>query len=200
MPPTRSKRPRSQAQRAFRPAESVLAMEASALPRMWSPWSDEDDEEDEFLRFGDVAVVCIDGPLSQRGGWFFDGYESVADRISCALECDEIKAVVLKINSPGGVVAGCFETVKALRAGKTKPVYAYADECAASAAYALACVADQIWLPASGMVGSVGVIGVVEDYTEAMAMHGVRVAVLTTGARKADGNPAVALTVTRRPA
>lgn len=194
MPPTRSKRPRSQAQRAFRPAESILAMEASALPRMWSPWSDEDDEDDEFLRFGDVAVVCIDGPLSQRGGWFFDGYESVADRISCALECEEIKAVVLKINSPGGVVAGCFETVKALRAGKTKPVYAYADECAASAAYALACVADQIWLPASGMVGSVGVVCARYDETKADEEEGVRVDVIAVGKRKTDGNPHVKVT------
>ena len=67
-------------------------------------------------------------------------------------------------------------------------------ECAASGAYALACVADQIWLPASGMVGSVGVVCARYDETKADEEEGVRVDVIAVGKRKTDGNPHVKVT------
>jgi ClpP class serine protease len=147
-------------------------------------------------RVGPVAIVSVRGSLAQRGSWWATGYDDIVSRFEAALATDA-STVLLDIDSPGGEVAGCFAAVRDMRAAAArsgKRVVAFAGECAASAAYALATVASEVYLPESGMVGSVGVIGVVEDYTEAMAMHGVRVAVLTTGARKADGNPASPMT------
>lgn len=144
-------------------------------------------------RIGALAIVSVRGPLQQRGSWWALGYDDVVTRFRAACESDAT-TIMLDLDSPGGSVAGCFAAVREMRemaaaAGKT--VVAFANEAAYSAAYALATVASTICVPEAGGVGSVGVIGMVEDYTEAMAQAGVRCAVLTTGARKADGNPAV---------
>jgi ClpP class serine protease len=144
-------------------------------------------------RIGALAIVSVRGPLQQRGSWWALGYDDVVTRFRAACESDAT-VIMLDLDSPGGSVAGCFAAVREMRemaASAGKAVVAFANEAAYSAAYALATVASQIYVPESGGVGSVGVIGMVEDYTEAMAQAGVRCAVLTTGARKADGNPAV---------
>lgn len=156
--------------------------------------ADEDDECDGFERCGDVAVVTVEGPLMQRGSWWRDGYEAVQRRIASAMADGATTAVLLKINSPGGVCAGMSEAFKAIRASRTKPVIAYADEVAYSAAYGLACCADEIWVPESGGVGSVGVLTTRVDATEALKLEGVRVEVVAIGDRKADGMPATQVT------
>jgi len=143
---------------------------------------------------GDVAVVAIDGPLMQRGNtWWFDGYDSVCDRVKAALAEPRARAVVMKINSPGGTAAGCFEAVRSIRAMQRtsgKPLYAYADEQACSGAYALACAASSIFLPPAGEVGSVGVISAVVSMQKAFVADGVDVRVIRSDAMKALGHPA----------
>lgn len=142
-------------------------------------------------RMGPLAIVPIRGALEQRASWCGAGYDEIVSAFAAACATDA-HTIVLDIDSCGGVVAGCFAAVREMRrqaelAGKA--VVAYARENACSAAYALATVGDLIALPDTGTVGSVGVIGVVDDYTAAMAKEGVRVTVLVSGARKADGNP-----------
>lgn len=153
-----------------------------------------------FTREGDVAVVCVEGPLSQRAWscWCFegDGYDAITSRVQAALDDAGSRAVVLRLDSPGGEVAGCFEMVRALRAASAKagkPLVAFVDEMAASAAYALAVACDEIVCPDTGLVGSVGVITAVCDESGALALEGVKVAVITSGAAKADGHPAIPL-------
>lgn len=142
-------------------------------------------------RMGPLAIVPIRGALEQRASWCGAGYDEIVSAFAAACATDA-HTIVLDIDSCGGVVAGCFAAVREMRrqaelAGKT--VVAYARENACSAAYALATAANYIALPDTGTVGSVGVIGVVDDYTAAMAREGVRVTVLVSGARKADGSP-----------
>ncbi len=169
-------------------------------------------------REDDVAVVHIRGALDHHDGWG-DCYESILDRVSAALSGEDVvaeathrsyyddavhvppacapKAVVLRIDSPGGVVSGLNQTVFALRkmaAAAGIPLVAYVDELAASAAYALACACDEIILPPSAVVGSIGVISMMYDQTEADKEMGVAFHVITSGARKADGNPHVPTT------
>lgn len=159
------------------------------------------DEADAYsLDHDGVAMVSIDGPLAQRAWscWMFggDGYDAIVDRCRAALANAKTSALVLKIDSPGGEVAGCFDAVRTIRALAERagvPVVAYADELAASAAYALACAAEQIVLPDSGCVGSIGVITTVIDQTAALERSGLRVHVITSGARKADGHSAIPL-------
>ena len=111
---------------------------------------------------GSVTIVNIRGALQQFEGPGGDSYESIVKRVGSAFESDpKPSAVVLRISSPGGVVAGLNECVKKLQRmskGAKIPLIAYADELAASAAYAMCCACSEILLPPSGIVGSIGVI------------------------------------------
>lgn len=171
-------------------------MAASALGAFF--WClDEESEGDDVEVSDGVAVMSVLGPLEQRGGWWWDGYDTIQGRLEAALAREDVRSVVVRIDSPGGDVAGLFEAVKAMRAAKVaagKPVYAYVDELAASAGYALACVADEIYLPPSGCVGSIGIITTLVDQTKSNEKWGLNIQVIASGARKADGNPDVPLT------
>lgn len=143
---------------------------------------------------GSVAVVRVDGPLAQRASWF-EGYDAIRSRFEGALADTAADKVLLRINSPGGDIAGLFAAVEAMRAAKRragKPVEAVADEQASSAAYALATVADRIWVPRSGAVGSIGVLSLLTDLT-GMQDAGKRV-LLRSGKRKAETHPYAGLT------
>lgn len=147
--------------------------------------------------FDGVAVLNICGPLEHKSSFWFESYESLLSRFEGAICDDEIGAVILNIDSPGGEVSGLQETVRKMRAireesGKT--VIAYCNEEAYSAAYALACAAEEIYLPESGGCGSVGVLAQVCDRTAAMQAAGIRIEVIRSGAQKAEGHPDIPLT------
>ncbi len=143
-----------------------------------------------------VAVVDIIGPLAQRGEaqvcGFVDGYDWIGERLGAALEGAD--AVVLRIDSPGGDVAGLAEGVRRMRAAVEAagvPVVAYVDELAASAAYWIAAgVADEIVVPPMGKVGSIGSFGVLVDLTKQLADDGVSVTVVRSPDGKAEAHPA----------
>lgn len=144
-----------------------------------------------------VAVVDVRGPLEQRGGWFWDGYDSVTERVSTALANPAVRAVVLSLDSPGGVVAGMLASARAIRAAADaagKPLVAHADTWATSAAYGLAVAADHVSVTEDGALGSVGVITMVVDRTKMTEGLGLDVRVVRSGALKADPHPDVALT------
>lgn len=146
---------------------------------------------------GDVAVVDVQGPLDQRGGLWWDGYDSVVERVRAALADTKVSAVVIALDSPGGVVAGNLDAARAISsaaAAAGKPLVAHAGTFATSAAYALACAADHIAVTHDGAVGSVGVIATVYDRTKMTADAGLDVRVVRSGALKADPHPDVALT------
>lgn len=152
-----------------------------------------------------VGIVRIMGPLEQRASmhlsWDSDGYDAVASRFQAMLADQRVGSVLLHIDSPGGDAAGCFEAVRRMRAmaaAAEKPVFAYADELAASAAYALATVAEKIYLPPSGTVGSIGVISVHGDESKAFENEGVGITVVKSGARKAEFNSLEPLTAAAR--
>jgi ClpP class serine protease len=142
-----------------------------------------------------VAVLSIDGPLEHKGGgwWcFWQTYEDLTASFNALCNDDEVKSIVLKFDSPGGEVSGLNETVaimQRMKADAGKPVVAYVDEACYSAAYALAMVADKIYLPESGGVGSIGVITTMVDVVEADKKAGLNVHVLATGSKKTDNHP-----------
>jgi ClpP class serine protease len=140
---------------------------------------------------GSAVVVHVSGPLEHRACGYGDSYEDIKARFTAAL-AESPEAVILRIDSPGGVVAGLNEFVESLIAAKNEAgvhVIAYADELVASAAYALACAADEIITPASGIVGSIGVIALLCDQVEADRKAGLNFVTITSGARKDDGHP-----------
>jgi ClpP class serine protease len=153
-------------------------------------------ESRENEALGNVVIVDICGPLSQHDDGFFDSYEAIRARVQAACE-SAATAIVLRIDSPGGDAAGCFDSARAIRAMCTaagKPLWAHVDGKACSAAYALAAAAAKIYLGDTGIVGSIGIVSVREDQSAMNAARGLRVELISSGARKGDGNPSVALT------
>lgn len=142
-----------------------------------------------------ATVVSIRGPLEHHAGWWGDSYDAIRDRVAEAC-AGPAEAVVLRIDSPGGDVSGCFDTAKALRAmcaAAGKRLFAYVDGSACSAAYALATAAERIVASPTGSAGSVGVIATRVDATGADEKWGVKFAFIASGARKTHGNPHVAM-------
>lgn len=189
--------------RKFTSSDEVLAITRSALERVWPRafWDDEDSysaPKSYTLEKG-VAVVSIEGPLESRGGWWWDGYggpRGICARVSAALADPAALSVLLSISSPGGACSGLFETIDALRAAKAsakKPVIAYTDGGAFSAAYALATVADKILVGRAAGVGSIGVIAVAASFAKQLEAEGVQVAVLSSGEQKSDLHPMLPL-------
>lgn len=145
-------------------------------------------------RIGDVAVVHVRGELGHHADEGQDNYDAIVVRVAAALEGEDEgppKALVLCIDSRGGVVAGLNETVKEIRkAARAAGVatYAYINELAASAAYAMACACDEIAMPRAAIVGSVGTISTMVSCAKADEKAGLDFRLVTSGARKADGH------------
>jgi signal peptide peptidase SppA len=166
-------------------ARECLAIRPSALD------GEHDVTEAAATTEGQIAVVGIAGPLEHHASWLWDSYDSIVDRVAAALD-SEASVVVMRIDSPGGDANGATEasrTIRRMADAAGKPLYAYVDESCYSAAYELAVAADEIWLPETGGCGSVGVIATLVDRTKALDKAGVRVALVTTGKRKADTYP-----------
>jgi ClpP class serine protease len=145
---------------------------------------------------GDAVIVDIRGPLEQHAHYCYDSYEAISARVAEACKT-AARSVILRFDSPGGEVAGCFETARELRtmcsaAGKRLLAFAEGDCC--SAAYALASAAECIVLGDSALIGSIGVLVERCDVSARNAQNGVRVQFITSGARKADGHPEQAIT------
>lgn len=144
---------------------------------------------------GDVAVIPIIGTLVQRSDWMSEssgmvGYGRIASRFAAALDDPNVREIMLEIDSPGGEVAGAFDLADGIYAARgTKPILAVASELAASAAYLIASAADEIVVPRTGYVGSVGVVAAHYDYSKQLEKRGVAVTLLYAGEKKVDGNP-----------
>jgi ClpP class serine protease len=91
----------------------------------------------------------------------------------------KVRRVVLVIDSPGGMVSGTPELSAAVRS-MVKPVDAYVDGLAASAALWAASCAGRIYASESSFVGSIGAYAVVEDTSGAFAQQGIKVHVVST--------------------
>lgn len=103
-----------------------------------------------------------------------------------------IKGIAFICDTPGGMVAGCFDAVDkmvALKEDVGVPVRAFAHESAYSAGYAIATVADHIVVSRTGGVGSVGVVTTHTDVSGAMEQRGVKVTFIASDPSKVEGNP-----------
>jgi signal peptide peptidase SppA len=153
------------------------------------------DGQTPFAMFDGVAVIEVSGVLVHRGAWIGQSsgqtsYEGIAAQIASAATDPAVRGIAMEIDSFGGEVAGVFDLADAIRAARaSKPVWAFVAEHAFSAGYALASQADQIILPRTGAVGSIGVVVMHADLSGQMSDAGVTVTLIHSGAHKVDGNP-----------
>jgi ClpP class serine protease len=150
-----------------------------------------------------VAMIMIRGVLVQRlpglMGMFAEflglaTYEGIRRSFILALFDESVEAIALVIDSPGGDVSGLFDLADLIyRSRGAKPIWAILDENAFSAAYLIASAADEITVPRTGGTGHVGAIYIHLDISRQMDAAGVTPTLITFGAHKADGNPAIPL-------
>lgn len=143
-----------------------------------------------------VAVVSIAGAMMK--GW--SKYAEcdtlrVREALRSAKGDDNVRAILLVIDSPGGSVAGTQELADDVAAARQfKPVHAFAEDCCASAAYWVASQAGRLTMNAMCLMGSIGVLSVVYDSSKAAEMEGVKVHVISTGPLKGAGTPGAPVT------
>ena len=141
---------------------------------------------------GSVAVLPIHGILMPRmtfGMMLFGGTSSLSLRgvIQELGAASNVGAVVLDIDSPGGVLEGIAEAAEAIRAlREIKPVIAVANTTAASAAYWLGASADQFIASVGGFHGSVGIYRIHLDESKALEESGVIETIISAGDNKAE--------------
>jgi protease-4 len=146
-----------------------------------------------------VAVVEVEGIIGtevQRG---LDP-EGLVRTLGEYRDDPAVRAVVLRINSPGGVVAPTqeiFAAVRRLREAK-KPVVASLGSVAASGGYYVAVAADRIYASPGTLTGSIGVVMQMANLEGLLKKVGVEYVVVKAGAYKDVGNMARAMTPEER--
>ncbi len=138
------------------------------------------------------GVLLHDFPW-QIGAWA-TGYEYIWQAVKRGQADGNVRGIAFVCDTPGGMVAGCFECVDRIDAIENrKPLRSYAMESAYSAGYAIASVADSITVSRTGGVGSIGVVTMHIDVSSAMDRAGIKVTFIYAGEHKVDGNAFEAL-------
>lgn len=155
---------------------------------------------DSGVQLGDsIALIHIDGVIAGTGS-ALDGVitpEDVLYQLDQAVADDSVKAILLRIDSPGGTVAASQEiAMEVARAAKEKPVIASVGDVGASGAYMVASQCDEIIALPTSAVGSIGVITEIPNVSGLLDKLGVKFTVLTAGEYKDAGSPYRSLTAT----
>ena len=155
-----------------------------------------------------VAVIDIAGLLANEPSLFdailfgATAYGDILAEVEQGIADPEVRAVLLRVNSPGGDSENAFETAAVLaELARQKPIWAVADNSMFSAAYLLATAAERIYVPEfTGGVGSIGIYAEHVDWSEYNRKLGVKVTYIAEGEGKTDGNPNEPLSETARAA
>ncbi|HWN12748.1 MAG TPA: signal peptide peptidase SppA [Candidatus Dormibacteraeota bacterium] len=146
-----------------------------------------------------VAVVEVEGIIGGDAARGLDT-DGVIRVLGEYRDDPAVRAVVLRINSPGGVVAPTqeiFTAVRRLREAK-KPVVASLGSVAASGGYYVAVAADRIYASPGTLTGSIGVVMQLANLEGLLKKVGVEYVVVKAGAYKDVGNMARAMTPEER--
>jgi protease-4 len=116
----------------------------------------------------------------------------LTQQIEAAERDRTVKAIVLRLNSPGGTVTGSdtlYQLVERYQKRTGKPVIASAQEVACSGAYYAALAADQIVVQPTSVVGSIGVVFNAFEFSGGLSKLGVRSDAIKSGRFKDMGSP-----------
>ncbi len=151
--------------------------------------------ESKLVIDGGTAIISITGFLMKEVPCIFrifgidaTSYADIRMDIADALESEAVERIVLKIDSPGGEVAGVQEAADAIFSARTqKPINTFIEDLGASGAYWLASQGQSITANENAIVGSIGVYGVYHDSSEMAGKLGIKVHVIRSGEHKGMG-------------
>lgn len=161
-------------------------------------------EEKPYEVVEGTAVIPITGYLTRDHTWwnyYFGGTSSVKSRtlLMQAAADPDVQSILLYVYSPGGEVYGIADLAgSVVEAKKQKKVWAYIADEGCSAAYWVASQADRIICNPTAIVGSIGILCVVEDWSKAYQKAGVKVEVFKSGEHKGAGTEGTSLTEEQR--
>jgi len=129
-----------------------------------------------------IAIVRIKGVILDS--------EDTIDQVRRWTKDEDVKAIILRINSPGGAVAPSQEIYSAvIKASRKKPVIASMGTVAASGGYYIAAACKRIIADPGTLTGSIGVIMMFSNFQKLMEKVGLESVVLKSGKFKDTGSP-----------
>ncbi len=138
----------------------------------------------DFFSTQKVAIVPIEGEI-------FEARETL-DLLHRYAESSTVRAIVVRINSPGGAVTPSqeiYEEIRKVRARSHKPIVASLDTVAASGGFYIASACDQIVSNPGSITGSIGVILQWMEIKDLVAWAKIKPETITSGAMKDAGSP-----------
>lgn len=159
-------------------------------------------DSDRLLCRDKIALIDVEGMIlnARTGGLLGEGDNMMAtfrERLDAARADKRVKAVVLRINSPGGAVTASdimYQDVLAFRRDTGKPVVACLMDVAASGGYYLAMAADRVIAHPTTVTGSIGVIMSLYSADGLAKLVGIKSTPIKSGPNKDLGNPLRAMT------
>jgi protease-4 len=153
-----------------------------------------------------IAIIDVDGMIlnAETGSLFGPGDNPVSlfrERLDEAADDSAVKAVVLRLNSPGGAVTASdimYRELLHFRSKTHKPVVACMMDVAASGAYYLAMGCDRVYAHPTTVTGSIGVIMSLYNASGLFAKLGVNSDPIKSGPNKDIGNPGRPMTEEER--
>jgi signal peptide peptidase SppA len=140
-----------------------------------------------------VAVIPLSGVIGRFGSFGRSlNLRGLAGSIERAFSMPDLAAVALSVNSPGGspvqssLIAG---RIRALAAEKKVPVFAFAEDVAASGGYWLLCAGDELFADESSIIGSIGVVSAGFGFPELLKRLGIERRVYASSEHKAGLDP-----------
>ena len=133
-----------------------------------------------------IGLVRIEGLITQ--GKQLDFWLETFSQLA---ESDNIKGIVLRIDSPGGSIGAAqeiYETVADIRTESSKPVYVSMGDVCASGGYYIASAADRIYALKGTLTGSIGVLFEKPQLSELAQKIGVETEVIKSGSFKDSGD------------
>jgi protease IV len=143
---------------------------------------------------GKILLVNVDGVINNQKDRTFSGstlrlgmVEKIKSIVEKAEKDDEIKALLIKINSPGGTVTASdiiFHLLKTYKDKQKVRIYIQVMDLAASGGYYIALAGDEIIAHPTSLIGSIGVIALKVNLQELMTKIGVSWEIVKSGDKK----------------
>lgn len=127
-----------------------------------------------------IGVIEINGPIESAD-------QTIRDLMDFN-EREEIRGILIRLESPGGSVGASQEIYEAVKA-LSKPAVFSMGNVAASGAYYIACAGPEIYANASTLTGSIGVISQILSFADVLEFLKLKVATIKTGPYKDSGSP-----------
>lgn len=152
-----------------------------------------------------VLLIEISGMISSQENEGFrtapSMIASVKEQLTRAAKDEKVKAVVLRINTPGGTVTASdiiYHELKTFKTNRKIPIIASIMDLGTSGGYYIAAAADTVLAHPSSVTGSIGVIMLTVNARGLLEKVGVEATAVTSGPRKDMGSPFRTMTIEER--